>query len=137
MVAECTKAHGPTQHDGGAVDVSINQLATGVEKITWSKNKTKQNKTRECIGEVRPLGAPDGEEDEPLLPSRRAAHRLGGSAHQRQAVARHRSLATARTPSIASTWDVNKDGEERFARFPKHSAADGGTRAPSSPSGRA
>jgi len=101
MATECTKAHGPTQHDGGAVDGSINQLATEVEKSRGQKNKT-----RECKGEVRPLDAPDGEEDEPLLPSRSAAHRLGGSAHQRQAVARHRSLATARAPPIASTWDA-------------------------------
>lgn len=90
--------------------------------------KKKQGMHRGSEG--RPLDAPDGEEDEPLLPSRRAAHRLGGSAHQRQAVARHRSLPTARTPSIASTWGARGAMVEQgwggaVCSLPKHSAADG------------
>ena len=92
--------------------------------------KAVDEKKGECIGEMKPMDVPDGEEDDPLLPARRAAHRLGGPAQQRQAAARHLSLATARTPSIASTRGargamVQQGWGGAVCSLPKHAAADG------------
>ena len=65
MATECTKAHGPTQHDGGAVDGSINQLATEVEKSRGQKNKTRgeaagrtRRRRRRAPSSIAACGAP-------------------------------------------------------------------------------
>lgn len=81
---------------------------------------------------MKTLDAPDGEDDETLPPARRAAHGLGGPAHQRQAAARHRSLATARTLSdrvdvgCARGAMVRRGWGGAVCSLPKHAAADGG-----------
>lgn len=113
-------------------DMAVRQTGSIDCQRGWEKQEDAKQKTRECIEEMKTLDAPDGEDDEPLLPARRAAHRLGGPAHQRQAAARHRSLATARVPSIAYVDAgcargamVRRGWGGAVCSLPKHAAADG------------